>query len=379
MLNLNIQMVDLQGQYLRLKTEIDAAIRSVIASARFIDGPEVEAFAAQLAQYMGVKHVVPCANGTDALQIAMMALGLKPGDEVIIPAFNYVAAAEAAALLGLKPVFVDIRPDTFNIDTSKIEEALSPRTRAIVAVHLFGQSADMRSVLEISSRHNLFTIGDNAQSLGAEYIFHPEGIHAHCGTMTDIATTSFFPSKPLACFGDGGAITTNDLQLAQRARMLAHHGQLQKYHHEIIGINSRLDTLQAAILGVKLRHIESFGEARRQVARRYDAELSGCDEWILPVTSSDSTHVYHQYTIRVAAKHRDSLQQYLKEKGVPCMIYYPMPLHRQNAYKDICRHGSDLSEAEKACDEVLSLPIHTEMTEEQQAYIIKTLKEWRVR
>lgn len=375
-----IQMVDLRGQYLRLREEIDAGMRTVMESGAFINGPEVKAFADSLAAYLDVPHVIPCGNGTDALQIAFMALGLQPGDEVIVPAFTYVAAAEAAAMLSLVPVLVDVDPRTFNINPRKIEESISRHTKAIVAVHLFGQSCDMAPILKIAERYHLYVVEDNAQSVGAEYTF-PDGIRKKTGTMGTIGTTSFFPSKPLACYGDGGALMTSDSNLAERIRMIASHGQERKYHHRLIGCNSRLDTLQATVLGVKLGHIDEFTAARRAVATRYGAALSGCDRLLLPRKSRFSTHVYHQYTLRLnlpcdksrTAQRRALLQEALKAKGIPTMVYYPLPLQEQEAYKWTARVRSSLNEATRLCGSVISLPIHTEMTEDEVDYIADTL------
>ena len=324
-------MVDLHGQYMKIKAEIDAAIAEVIDSSAFINGPVVGRFASALAQYTGARHVIPCGNGTDALQIALMALGLKPGDEVIVPAFTYVASAEVIALLGLRPVMVDVDRDTFNTDIRFIEKAITPRTRAIIPVHLFGQSCDMAPILDLAAAHGLYVVEDNAQSLGAVYTF-PDGSHRHTGTLGHIGCTSFFPSKNLGCYGDGGALFTDDDILAERIRMTANHGQRVKYHHDLVGCNSRLDTIQAAVLEVKLRHLDDYCEARRTAACRYNEMLQGVDGLELPVETSFSTHVYHQYTLKVADGRRDALKEFLASKGIPSMIYYPLPLHRQKAY-----------------------------------------------
>lgn len=367
-----IQMVDLYGQYLRLKEEIDTAMQSVIESSAFINGPQVKAFAAHLEEYLDIPYVIPCGNGTDALQIALMALDLQPGDEVIIPAFTYVAAAEVVAMLGITPVLVDVDPYTFNIDPGKIEEALSPKTKAIIAVHLFGQSCDMDRIMKIADVYHLYVIEDNAQSIGASYVF-PDGQVKKTGTIGHIGTTSFFPSKPLACYGDGGALTTSDEKLAERMHMIANHGQKQKYHHKLIGCNSRLDTLQAAILDIKLKHIDEFTKARQSVASRYDVALSAIEDILSPVKLVNSTHVYHQYTIQMKEGCRDVLQSMLKEKGIPTMVYYPLPLQSQEAYRNVVRVGGSLEESSRLSACVLSLPIHTEMTENEQQYIIETL------
>lgn len=367
-----IQMVDLHGQYLRFKEEIDGAMQAVIGSCAFINGPQVKTFAGHLAGYLQVPHVIPCGNGTDALQIALMALGLRPGDEVILPAFTYIAAAEVVALLGLTPVLVDVDPRTFNIDPRNIEAAVSERTKAIVAVHLFGQSCDMEPIMALADACHLYVVEDNAQSIGADYTFS-DGRVRKAGTIGHIGTTSFFPSKPLACYGDGGALMTSDEELAARIRMIANHGQECKYHHQRIGCNSRLDTLQAAILDVKLKHLEEFAEARRQVASRYDEALSSCGSWVLPAKAAYSSHVYHQYTIQVKDGRRNVLQQLLKEHGIPSMVYYPLPVHRQEAYRHISRLSGSLDISAGLCDAVLSLPIHTEMSPRQQQYIIEKL------
>lgn len=374
MLDTEIRMVDLNRQYLRLKEEIDTAISAVVESGMFINGPQVKRFADRLAGYLGVPFVIPCGNGTDALQIALMALGLQPGDEVILPAFTYVAAAEAVALLGLTPVLVDVDPDTFNLDPKKIEEAISRDTKAIIAIHLFGQVCDMEAILRIAGTYRLCVIEDNAQSMGAEYTFS-DGRVKKAGTIGHIGTTSFFPSKPLACYGDGGALMTSDERLAERIRMLANHGQVQKYHHVQVGCNSRLDTLQAAILEVKLRYITEFTEARRMVASRYDEVLSGNEEILRPGRTVFSSHVYHQYTLRIGKGKRNELQAYLKEKGIPSMVYYPMALQDQDAYKWRVRIRGNLKNAVSLTRSVLSLPIHTEMQEEEIQYISDTIRE----
>lgn len=373
-------MVDLHGQYHRLKEEIDTAMQAVIESSTFINGSQVKTFGDHLAGYLEIPYVIPCGNGTDALQIALMALELQPGDEVIVPAFTYVAAAEVIALLGLTPVLVDVDPQTFNLDPQKIEGAISRNTKAIIAVHLFGQSCDMEPILQLAKRYHLYVIEDNAQSIGAEYTF-ADGHVKKTGTMGVIGTTSFFPSKPLACYGDGGALMTSDEILAQRIRMIANHGQERKYHHKLIGCNSRLDTLQAAVLDVKLKHIDEFTEARRVVAGRYDEALASCDLLIIPKRSAFSTHVYHQYTIQLKpaagfsdmAKQRELLQSYLKEKGIPSMVYYPLPLQAQDAYKWMARTPGCIDESARLSKCVLSLPIHTEMSKEEQEYIIDAI------
>lgn len=370
-----IQMVDLHRQYLRLRPELDLAMQEVMDTCAFINGPQVQRFASHLSSCLDVPYVIPCGNGTDALQIALMALDLKPGDEVIVPAFTYVAAAEVVSLLGLIPVWVDVDEKTFNINPWMIESAISPKTRAIVVVHLFGQCCDMEKIRQIAEQNHLYVVEDNAQSLGAEVLFS-DGTRRKAGTIAHIGTTSFFPSKPLACYGDGGAVMTSDDRLAERIRMIANHGQLQKYHHKIIGCNSRLDTLQAAVLDVKLPHLEEFTAARQQVAKRYDEAFDQDSRWQIPCKAPYSTHVYHQYTLQVADGKRDDLQQYLKEKGIPSMVYYPLPLHKQTAFYGFSRIGSVLSVSEKLVQSVLSLPIHTEMTDEEVDYIIETVRNY---
>ena len=369
-----IQMVDLHRQYLRLKPELDEAMQRVIDSCAFINGPQVKSFATQLANYLQVPYVIPCGNGTDALQIALMALGLQPGDEVILPAFTYVAAAEVIVLLGLTPVLVDVDAQTFNIDVRKIEAAISEKTKAIIAVHLFGQSCDMESLMALAEAHHLFVVEDNAQSMGADYRFS-DGRIQKLGTIGHIGTTSFFPSKPLACYGDGGALITAEEELAFRIRMIANHGQERKYYHKLIGCNSRLDTLQAAILEVKLKYLNQFTEERQKVALFYDGVLKDCKQLVTPIRMAYSTHVYHQYTIQVKNGRRDSVQASLKESGIPSMIYYPLPIHHQEAYKEIARVSGSLEESVRLSNEVLSLPIHTEMSKKQQEYIINSLLE----
>lgn len=368
-------MVDLHRQYLRLKPEIDTAMQAVIDHTAFINGPQVKDFAACFADYLQIPYVIPCGNGTDALQIALMALDLRPGDEVIVPAFTYVAAAEVVALLGLIPVWVDVDAETCNLNPNLIEGAITSRTKAIVAVHLFGQSCDMAPILRLAEQYGLYVIEDNAQSVGAEYVF-PDGTRKMTGTMGHINTTSFFPSKPLACYGDGGAMMTADSRLAERARMIASHGQQIKYHHKIIGCNSRLDTLQAAVLQAKLPHLDEFCRARQAVAARYDAGLGGSSLWKIPAVREYSSHVYHQYTLRVKDGRRDDLQAYLKDRGIPSMVYYPLPLQKQEAFYGIARKGSTLQVADELTQAVLSLPIHTEMTGEEVDYVIETMRQY---
>ncbi len=369
---MNIAMVDLHGQYERIREEINHAIQEVLDSAAFINGPQVKQFEQHLAEYNQVEHAITCANGTDALQIALMALGLQPGDEVIVPVHTYVATAEVIALLHLEPVFVDCVADRFTIDVTRIEEKITPRTKAIVPVHLYGQCADMEPLMEIAKRHNLFVVEDAAQSIGAEYTFS-DGRKLKSGCIGDIGTTSFFPSKNLGCYGDGGALFIRDARLAERARMIANHGQKIKYHHDIVGCNSRLDTLQAAILDVKLRHLREYTAARNRVADKYDEGLASVKGILLPARATDSTHAFHQYTIRVADKRRDELKTFLQSQGIPSMIYYPVPLHLQQAYLREGQGKGSYPVSEQLSEEVLSLPIHTEMKPEVQEYIIQQI------
>ena len=367
-----IQMVDLTTQYLRIKDEIDLAVLDVIRSGQYINGEAVGKFASALVNYTGSKYVVPCANATDALRIALMALDLQPGDEVIVPAFTYAAAAEAVALLRLIPVVVDVHPRTFNIDVNCIEEAISPKTKAIIPVHLFGQIADMEPLMCIAHRYGLFVIEDNAQSIGSIYTFS-DGTQKQAGTIGDIGVLSFFPTKNLGCYGDGGALMTNDKALAEKLRMMTIHGQSQKYIHQIIGCNSRLDTLQAALLQVKLSYLDDYIQSRRKLANLYDAGLKSLsDRFNIPYCIPESSHVYNQYTL-IVKEDRDDLQKYLKEKAVPTTVYYPLPLHFQPAFKDLVRIVGDLSVSENLCRSVLSLPMHTEADEEQAQYIINQL------
>ncbi len=366
----SIKMVDLHGQYLKVKEEVDQAIQTVINSSSFINGSAVDEFCQQLAEYLGVKKVISCANGTDALQISYQSLGLKPGDEVIMPTFNYVASVEAAALLGLKPVFVDVRKDSFNINENLIEEQITKATKAIVAVHLFGQSANMEPILDLAQRFSLKVIEDNAQSLGAVYTFS-NGVEKMTGTMGDISIHSFFPTKNLGCFGDGGAISTNDMELAKKALMISRHGQGQKYNYEMIGCNSRLDTLQAAILSVKLKKLKSYIKSRREAGFIYNQLLQNIKEVVGPFGENSMYHTYNQYVIKL--KDRDKIKEDLRLAGVPSMIYYPSPLHLQNAYAYLGYVRGDFPVAETLCQEVLALPIHTEITLQEQQFIIETL------
>jgi dTDP-4-amino-4,6-dideoxygalactose transaminase len=357
-----LPMVDLIGQYKKIQKEVDEAVHNVIVSSAYINGPEVKSFAAELEQYLGVKHVIPCANGTDALQIAMMALNFQPGDEVITASFTYVATAEVIALLQLKPVLVDVDPHTFTIDCDAIERAITPRTVAIVPVHLFGQCADMARVMDIAHRHKLHVIEDTAQAIGSEFTM-PDG-HAHkAGTIGTIGTTSFLPSKNLGCMGDGGALFTNNDELAGRIRMIANHGQSVQYKHDEIGVNSRLDSMQAAILRVKLRHLNEYCLARQNAAAHYDKAFSGHPGIKIPARMPNSTHVFHQYTLLLEGKSRDELRTFLDQRGIPSMIYYPIPLHMQTAYTDPRYQEGDFPVTEHLCSHVISLPMHTEMSE----------------
>ncbi|MEM6320966.1 MAG: DegT/DnrJ/EryC1/StrS family aminotransferase [Bacteroidota bacterium] len=367
-------MVDLQGQYQKIKAEVDAEIAEVIASSWFIKGPKVAAFERDLADYLSVNHVIGCANGTDALQIAMMAIGLQPGDEVIVPAFTYVATAEVIALLNLKPVMIDVDADSFNATAADIEAAITPKTKAIVPVHLYGQSANMEAIMKVAQRHNLYVIEDNAQAIGSDYTFS-DGRVQKTGTIGHIGCTSFFPSKNLGCYGDGGAIFTNDDELAAKIRMVANHGQSKKYQHRVIGCNSRLDAIQAAVLKVKLPHLDDYAAARCKVAKAYDKAFSELEAIQTPQRLPYSTHVFHQYTMRILNGRRDELKAYLQKKGIPSMIYYPVPLYKQVAFAPYY-DGKPLANTEQLCQEVLSLPIHTEMEADTQAYIIQAVKQF---
>ncbi len=363
-----IEMVDLRSQYERLKADIDSAIAGVISSTAFIKGPDVRLFEEELQRYLGVRNVIACANGTDALQIAMMALGLKPGDEVITTNFTFIATVEVIELLGLKVVLVDPDPGTFNISIEAIEKAITPRTRAIVPVHLFGQCADMEPLMELASRHGLHLIEDAAQATGAEYRFS-DGRVRKAGAMGIIGCTSFFPSKNLGCYGDGGALFTDNDELAALIRSITNHGMKVRYYHDTIGVNSRLDTIQAAVLRVKLRHLDAFNEARQKAADHYDRELSGVRGINVPVRAANSSHIFHQYTLRIDGNERNSLRECLENEGIPSMIYYPVPLHMQKAYAHLGYGADDFPVTTRLTGEVLSLPMHTELDDEQLAYI----------
>ena len=372
---LKIEMVDLKGQYQKIKSEVDGAMIACIESAEFINGKLVSTFSENLANYVGVKHVIPCANGTDALQIALMALDLQPGDEVIVPAFTYVATAEVIALLNLVPVLVDVMPDDFSINLEQVKKSITPKTKAIVPVHLFGQCAGMEELIQIAKENNLYIVEDTAQAIGAKYIFKDGNIH-QAGTMGDIGTTSFFPSKNLGCYGDGGAIFTNNDGFAMRLKMMANHGQSKKYQHDVVGVNSRLDTLQAAILDIKLKHLDEYSAARNAAADYYDSQLINIPGIEIPKRVANSSHVFHQYTLKIADGKRDAIKSFLTEKGIPSMVYYPYPLHFQKAYQSSRFPRGIFPVAEKLCEEVLSLPIHTEMNTQMQDYIIEAIKEF---
>ncbi len=365
-------MVDLVNQYKHIKDEIDEAILDTIELGAFINGPAVGQFRDELSAYLDVPYVITCANGTDALQVAMMALNLKPGDEVITSNFTFIATVEVISLLGLKPILVDVNPHTFNIEPENIRRALSPKTKAIVPVHLFGQSSEMDEIIEIGREHGIPVIEDSAQTLGAHYKF-PDGRTQSAGTIGEIGTTSFFPSKNLGCFGDGGALFTNDETLAQKMQMIVNHGSKIKYYHDLVGINSRLDTIQAAILRVKLRQLDKYNSARIKAAAFYDEHLIGHPEIIIPQSSGTGNHIYHQYTLRVLNGKRDSLKEKLADSGIPSMVYYPMPLSLQKAFLSAGYKEGDFPVTEQLCKEVLSLPMHTELHIDQQEYIVKNL------
>jgi dTDP-4-amino-4,6-dideoxygalactose transaminase len=370
-----IQMVDLRAQYEKIGLEIDKAIKSVLISTAFIKGPDVKLFEEELQEYMGVKHVVSCANGTDALYLAMMVLGLKPGDEVITTNFTFIATIEVIALLGLKLVIVDPEPGSFNISVEAVRKSITPQTKAIVPVHLFGQCADMESIMELAKKHDLFVIEDAAQATGADYRFK-NGTTKKAGTIGHIGTTSFFPSKNLGCYGDGGALYTNDDNYAGKLRSIANHGMRVRYHYDDIGVNSRLDTIQAAILRVKLRYLSKFNATRRAVAEGYDEAFAGCNSIIVPERVNYSTHIFHQDTIRVRNGKRDELKKFLESKKIPSMVYYPGPLHMQEAYGYMGYKENDFPVSTTLCKEVLSLPMHPDMEPDQLDYIIHNVLEF---
>ena len=363
-----LQMVDTKNQYLKLKEEVDRAVVAVMDSSQFIGGPVVKQFSDNLAAYHGSKYCIPCANGTDALQIALMALGLQPGDEVIMPSFTYIATVEVAALLRIKPVFVEVDTQTFCIDPEAIESAITPRTKAIVPVHLYGHAAKMEEILAIAERHNLYVVEDNAQAIGNKYSFG-DGSVKRTGTMGHIGCTSFYPSKNLGAFGDGGAMFTDDEQLANTLQMIASHGQSKRYYHDIVGCNSRLDAMQAAILDIKLKHLDDYTAARRTAAARYNELFDGVEGIITPYDASNQKHVYHQYTLILEGIDRDSLSEYLTKEGVPNMIYYPVPCHKQKMFEGFGGAAYHLPKTDWLTERVISLPIHTELDEEQQAFI----------
>lgn len=370
-----IQMVDLISQYQDIKSEIDTAILNVIENAQFINGPEVVQFQAELEKYLGVKHVIPCANGTDALQIALMALGLKPGDEVITPSFTYVATTEVIALLGLTPVFVEVDKETFCIEINQLEKAITSKTKAIVPVHLYGQAANMDAIMEVANKHNLFVVEDNAQAIGCDYT-HADGTVSKTGSIGHIGCTSFFPSKNLGCYGDGGAICTNDDDLAGKMRMIANHGQSKRYYHDVVGCNSRLDSIQAAVLRIKLRKLDHYNAKRRAVADFYDAFFAQFPNVTTPVRGAHSKHVFHQYTLTLNGVDRDGLNAFLAEKDIPSMIYYPVPAHRQKMFEAFGSESTNLPITDWLTERVISLPIHTEMTEDQMQHICNGVAEY---
>jgi len=370
-----IQMVDLISQYEKIKPAIDEAIFSVIQNAQFINGPEVTGFQSEFENYLGIKHVIPCANGTDALQIAMMSLGLKPGDEIITPSFTYIATTEVMALLGLTPIFVDVDPHTFCLDPSKIEAAITKNTKAIVPVHLYGQAADMNKIMAIAEKHQLFVIEDNAQAIGSDYHLD-NGTVVKTGTIGHIGCTSFFPSKNLGCYGDGGAMCTNDDALAEKILMIANHGQSKRYYHDMVGCNSRLDSIQAAVLRIKLRQLDNYIDARRNVADYYDGILGSIKGVSIPFRAHDSKHVFHQYTLKLEGIDRNGLNEYLASKEIPSMIYYPVPAHRQKMFAHFGSDATNLPVTDELTSIVISLPIHTEMQDEQLEFITSEIIEF---
>jgi UDP-2-acetamido-2-deoxy-ribo-hexuluronate aminotransferase len=370
-----LQMVDLKLQYQKIKSEIDTAVLNVLESSAFINGPQVQSFAASLARYNGVKHVIPCANGTDALQIAMMALDLEPGDEVITPSFTYIATTEVVALLKLTPVFVEVDPETFCIDPASIEKAITPRTKAIVPVHLYGQAANMEEIMRIAKAHNLAVIEDNAQAIGCDYTFS-DGSRKKTGSIGTIGTTSFFPSKNLGGYGDGGAIMTNDDELADKLKMIANHGQSKRYYHDLVGCNSRLDTLQAAILEVKLSHLDEYIQARRKVAAFYDQAFANHPTIKTPRRAPYSHHVFHQYTLILEGVDRNRLHDYLATRNIPSMIYYPVPAHKQKMFERFGSSTTNLKTTDWLTERVISLPMHTELDEEQLRFITSNVLEF---
>ncbi len=371
----DIQMVDLQAQYQKIKPEVDARLEAILESAAFINGPEVKRFQSELEEYLNVKHVIPCANGTDALQIALMALGLEKGDEIITTTFTFIATAEVIALLGLTPVLVDVDPETYLISTEDIKNAISPRSKVIIPVHLFGQCANMEEIMQIANEHGLKVIEDGAQSIGSSFHFS-NGESKKSGTIGDFGCTSFFPSKNLGCYGDGGALFTNDDALAEKARMIVNHGMKVRYYHDEIGVNSRLDSMQAAVLSVKLKRLDEYSAARRAAADYYDKELADVEGIKTPKRLENSEHVFHQYTMTLDGIDRAALQSFLSERGIPAMIYYPVPLHQQKAFRDVRYEDGAFPIAEGLAKSVLSLPMHTELDQEQLEYIVASIKEF---
>ena len=370
-----LQMVDTKSQYLKIKQEVDAAVIAVMESSQFIGGTVVNDFANNLAAYHKSKHVIPCANGTDALQIAMMALGLQPGDEVITPSFTYIATVEVAALLHIKPVFVEVDPKTFCIDPVAVENAITPKTKAIVPVHLYGHAADMEAIMAIAAKHNLFVIEDNAQGIGNDYTF-ADGSSKKTGSIGHIGCTSFYPSKNLGAFGDGGAIFTDDDALAEKLKMIASHGQSKRYYHDVVGCNSRLDAMQAAILDIKLRHLDEYIDARRKAAAFYDAAFAGHEKITVPYSAPNNKHVFHQYTLILNGANRDALHRFLTDNAVPSMIYYPVPAHRQKMFDAFGGSNYTLPTTDWLTERVISLPIHTELDDEQQRFIVGKVLEY---
>ena len=373
-------MVDLKGQYASIKEVVNSSIQEVIDNASFINGPKVKEFQSNLEAYLGVKHVIPCANGTDALQIAMMGLGLKPGDEVITADFTFAATVEVIALLGLTPVLVDVDPDKFNIDIEAIKKAITPKTKAIVPVHLFGQCANMDAIMELAAAHDLFVIEDNAQAIGANYSFN-DGSKSKAGTIGHVASTSFFPSKNLGCYGDGGAIFTNDDDLAHTIRGIVNHGMYKRYHHDVVGVNSRLDSIQAAVLDAKLPKLDGYNKARQSAARKYNAAFKNHANIVTPKAGNGcealcdncDCHVFHQYTLKIQGADRDALVAHLQEKDIPCGVYYPIPLHKQKAYVDDRYNDADFKVTNTLINEVISLPMHTELDDDQIDLIASTV------
>jgi dTDP-4-amino-4,6-dideoxygalactose transaminase len=369
-----IEMVDLKGQYNHIKEQVNQSVLETIESTMFINGPKVKSFQDHLEKYLDVKHVIPCANGTDALQIALMGLGLKPGDEVITADFTFAATVEVISLLGLTPVLVDVDPKTFNIDLPAIEKVIGPKTKAIIPVHLFGQAADMEEILALANKYNLYVVEDNAQSIGANYTFS-DGSKKKTGTLGHVGTTSFFPSKNLGAYGDGGAIFTNDDQLAHTIRGMVNHGMYIRYQHDVVGVNSRLDSVQAAILDIKLNYLDFYNESRKASALKYNQRLADHPNLITPFRKADcDTHVYHQYTLKVIDGDRDGLVQHLNEKGIPCGVYYPIPLHLQKAYTSDHYNADDFKVTLEIVNQVISLPMHTELTDDQIDFITDTVK-----